>query len=47
MLSTWWSGQEAAGVTGSNLAHNTNGMYMVTGYGAAARTVWAENVSAI
>lgn len=44
VLSTWWSGQEAAGVTGGNLEHNPNGMYMVTDYGAAGRTEWAENV---
>lgn len=42
-LSGWWSGQLAAG--SGTLAHNPNGLTMVTGYGAATRKMWAENVA--
>ncbi|MEO5832619.1 MAG: CAP domain-containing protein, partial [Nakamurella sp.] len=42
-LTGWWSSRLAAG-TGA-LAHNPDGLKMVTGYGAATRTRWAENVA--
>jgi uncharacterized protein YkwD len=43
-LSTWWSKQEASGVTNGALAHNPNGYTMVLTYGASKRTFWGENV---
>lgn len=43
-LSSWWSNQEASGVTGGKLQHNPDGWTMVTTYGAAQRTLWGENV---
>jgi uncharacterized protein YkwD len=43
-LSSWWSNQEVAGATNGKLAHNPNGMTMVTSYGASKRQYWGENV---